>query len=137
MTFRLDRVEYFHASVPEEAGEACRLLAGLARLGVNLLAFSAVPTGAARTQLTLVPEDPGRLASEGGKAGVALDGPHPAFLARGDDELGALAQVHERLEQAGVDVYATSGVADGRGGFGYVIYVRPSAFPRAVAALGL
>ena len=45
--------------------------------------------------------------------------------------------VHEQLFHAGVDVYASSGVTDGRGAFGYVLYVRPGEYQRAVHALGI
>jgi hypothetical protein len=51
--------------------------------------------------------------------------------------LGAFASVHERLFQAGVDIYASSGVTDARNAFGYVVYVREDQFERAVEALGL
>lgn len=137
MAFHLDKVDYFYASVPEEVGRACLLLERLAQQGVNLLAFSAVPFGPAKTQFTLFPADSGALQRASANAGLRLDGPHPALLAQGVDELGALARVHQTLEQARVEVYATSGVSDGRGGYGYVIYVRPSSFTDAVAALGL
>lgn len=137
LAFHLDKVDYFNASIPEEVGRACLLLESLAEQGVNLLAFSAVPFGPAKTQLTLFPENGGTLQRASAQAGLKLDGPHPALLARGVDRLGALARVHQTLEQSGVEVYATSGVADGRGGYGYVIYVRPSSFGHAVAALGL
>jgi hypothetical protein len=43
-----------------------------------------------------------------------------ADLVEGDDELGAFASVHERLAKAHVDIYASSGVTDGQGSFGYV-----------------
>jgi hypothetical protein len=137
MAFQLKKVEYFYLLVPEEPGPACQLLSRLSGLGINLLAFSAVPFGPAKTQLTLFPDDAVRLQREGQKASLKLDGPHPAILAQGDDELGALERVHRTLDQARVDVYATSGVADGRGGYGYVIYVSPAAFAKALAALGL
>ena len=42
-----------------------------------------------------------------------------------------------KLMRASVNVYAATGVADGRGSFGYVIYVRPEQYNSAVAALGL
>ncbi len=42
-----------------------------------------------------------------------------------------------QLSQADVNVYASSGVTDGRGSFGYVIYIRPEEMERAEAALGL
>jgi len=66
---------------------------------------------------------------------MGLDGPHRALLVRGDDELGALASVHERLYEASVNVYASSGVADGRGSYGYIIHVRPEEYERAASAL--
>jgi len=73
--------------------------------------------------------------SEAKKMGLALDGPHPALLVHGDDELGVLARIHENLHAANVNVFASSGVANGEGRFGYVIYARPEDYERAVAAL--
>ena len=52
-----------------------------------------------------------------------------------DDELGALAAVHERIYKAGVNVYASNAVADGFGKYGYLIYVRPEDHERAAKAL--
>ena len=69
------------------------------------------------------------------KAGIAVDGPHPALLVQGDDKLGVLAEIHEKLYDANVHVFASSGVSDGRGGYGYVIYVRPEEYERAAEAL--
>jgi len=128
-------VEYFSTTVVDQPGEACRLLETLAGLGISLLAFTAVPIGPSQTQLTLFPEDAGRLAREARTDNLVLDGPHPALLVQGDDDLGALADLHRRLAQAGVNVYASTGVADGRGSFGYVIYLRPQEFARATEAV--
>ena len=135
MAFRISRADYYYATTRDEAGEGYELLATLARLGVDLVAFAAVPFGPFRTQLTIFPKDPGKLAREAQRAGLALDGPHPALLVQGDDELGALAQIHGKLRAANVDVYASSGVADGRGSFGYVIYPTHQDFERAALAL--
>jgi len=130
-------VEYFSTTVLGQPGEAYKFLETLAGLGINLLAFTAVPIGPLHTQLTLFPEETGRLAREAQSDSLALDGPHPALLVQGDDELGALAELHKRLSDARVNVYASTGVADGRGSFGYVIYLRPEEFARAMEALGL
>ena len=135
MGLSIRRVEYFYATVKDQPGEAYKLLALLAGLGINLLAFTAVPFGPMNTQLTIFPDDSGRLRSEAEKSGLKLEGPQPAFLVQGDDELGAVAEVHMKLYQANVNVFASSGVADGQGGYGYVIYVRPDDYERAVAAL--
>lgn len=137
MPYRIQRAEYFYTTVRDEPGAAYRLLNILARLGVNLLAFTAVPVGPNLTQLTLFPEEPEKLQREGRRDGLILDGPHPAFLVQGDDELGALAEIHSRLFEANVNVYASTGVTDGTGSFGYIIYVRPKEFERALLALNL
>lgn len=135
MACRIRRVEYFHATVMDEPGEAYKVLSALAGLGVNLLAFTAVPVGPDRTQLTLFPEDPGKMKSEAQKAGMALDGPHRALLVQGDDELGALASVHEKIYGSSVNVYASSAIADGAGKYGHLIYVRSEDYERAAKAL--
>jgi hypothetical protein len=123
--------------VRDELGAAYRVLAALAERGVGLLAFTAVPSGPELAQFALFPDHPNRLAAEARAAGLALDGPYHALLVQGDDELGALAHVHERLFDAGVNVYASTGVTDGRGSFGYVVYVREDQFEKATAALGI
>ena len=137
MAFIIQRVDYFHTTVEDEPGEAYKLLSRLAEIGINLLAFTAIPAGPMRTQLTLFPKDTHMMTDAAKKAGITLDGPYPALLAQGDDELGALADVHEKLNQASVSVYASSGVADGRGSYGYVLYIRPEEYEKAAAALGI
>jgi hypothetical protein len=135
MAFKIRRADYFYATIDDEPGEAYRLLSQLAGQGVNLLAFAGVPVGPMRTQLTLFPEDASRMEDAARKAGWMLDGPHAALLVQGDDELGALARIHVKLYETRVNVYAYSGVADGRGAFGYVLYVRPEEFERAARAM--
>jgi hypothetical protein len=137
MAHRIRRVDYFYATVTDEPGEAYRLLERLASLGVNLVAFTAVPVGPLHTQLTIFPDDTKKLTGAARQAQLVLDGPHRALLVQGDDELGALAGLHEQLYEAGVNVYASSGVADGQGSYGYVIYVRPERFEQAAKALGV
>ena len=137
MAFTIRRVQYFYSAVPDTPGEGYKLLSQLAEHGVNLLAFTAVPVGPLRTQLTLFPERPDLLDEVARRSGMQLDGPHPALLVLGEDRLGALAAIHERLYEAKVNVYASTGVTDGRGGFGCVLYVRPEELDRAAPALGL
>ena len=135
MAYRIRRVEYFHATVVDEPGEAYKVLHALAGLGVNVLAFTAVPVGPDSTQITVFPEDTGKMRSVAQKAGMALDGPHRALLVQGDDELGVLASVHEKLFRAGVNVYASSAIADGFGKYGHLIYVRAEDYDSATKAL--
>jgi hypothetical protein len=137
MAYTIRRAEYFNATVVDQPGEAYRALSALESLGVSLLAFTAVPVGPDRTQLTLFPADPSKMAAEADKARMTLDGPHSALLMQGDDELGALVGVHEKLYRADVNVYASMGVSDGAGKYGYVIYVRQEDCKRAAKVLGV
>jgi hypothetical protein len=75
--------------------------------------------------------------SEAVNAQLPLDGPHAALLVQGEDALGALAGIHAKLFAAKVNVYASSGVADGRGGYGYVIYVKGEDYDASLGALGV
>lgn len=137
MAFSIRRVQYFYATVHDQPGEAYRLLSQLAEAGVNVVAVTAVPVGPVHTQLTLFPEDELAMEDAARKSGLALDGPHPALLVQGDDELGVLAGIHAQLAEADVNVYASSGVSSGKGSFGYILYIRPEKFEQAAAALGV
>ena len=135
MGARFRRVAYVYTTLHDRPGEAFKLLARLAAGEVNLLAFGCMPVGPDRSQLTIFPDDLGRLARVAEKEGWVLDGPHTAILVQGDDRLGALAEVHERLYQVKVNVFASTGVTDGHGEFGYLIYVNPGDVGTALAAL--
>lgn len=137
MTATIRRVEYFHATVRDEPGAAYHTLTRLAGAEVNLLAFHAVPVGPDLTQLTLFPDNVERLARAAESIPLDLTGPYRAFLIQGDDHLGALVDHHRRLSDAGIGVFASSGVADGRGGYGYVLYVRGEDVEGASTVLGL
>jgi len=135
MAIDIRRADYYQARVKDQPGESYKLLTWIAAQDVNLLAFAAVPLGPDRAQLTLFPERVERLAAAAEKGGLVLEGPFPAILVQGDDRLGAFADVHARLYDAGVNVYASSGVTDGRGAYGYVLYVQPGEVERAITAL--
>jgi len=136
MSATIRRASYFYLMVQDRPGEAYRLLSELASGQVDLLAFNAFPTGPMHTQLALFPEDPDRLVQLARTSGMELSGPHHAILIQGDGDLGALAGIHRTLSDAGINVYTAQGVADGRGGFGYLIYIRPEDFERAAGLLG-
>jgi hypothetical protein len=135
MSATIRPVEYFTTTLHDSPEAASQLLSTLASSDVNLLAFNAIPVGLRATQLVLFPEDPQRFARLIKGPGWTVAGPQRAFLVQGDDELGALARLHQRLADAGVHPFASAGVTDGRGGFGYLIYVSEAEFDQAAAAL--
>ena len=117
-------LEYFYIRVEDQPSSAYELLRTLASEEVNLLAFSAVPYGATRVELTIFPDHSDRLLHAASKHGWTLSPAQHACLIQGDDQLGALAEIQKKLIDAGVSIYASSGITDGEGHFGYVIYFK-------------
>lgn len=135
MYYNITRVDYFYTTVQDQPGEAYKILNVLADLGVNLLAFNAVPLGSSGAQFSLFPEDPILLTSLAGKANLVLQGPNPALLIQGDDELGVLAEIHHKLYAAGINVYSGNCVTSGKGTFAYLVYMRPDEYDKALNVL--
>jgi len=136
MSARVRTVEYFYIMVKDRPGEAYRLLSHLATEQVNLLAFNAIPMGLEHTQLVLFPDSSDLLSKAAAGSGLTLTGPQRALLVQDDDRLGALADIHLTLLESNINVYASSGVTDGRGGYGYILYLRPEDFRKAAHVLG-
>jgi len=135
MASAVRRVQYYYVTVRGEPDEAFQLLTHLAGLGVNLVALNTMPVGPDATQLTLFPDDPVRLQEAAREAGLTLEGPHSALIVQGEDRLGVVAELHSRLHRAGVHVYASNAVTDGRGYYGYILYMRSQDSERAAAVL--
>jgi hypothetical protein len=135
MGVHIRRVDYYYVKVQDRPGEAYRLLSLLADQGIDLLAFSAVPLGGEVTQLVLFPADSVLFVKMAQQTALATTGPQSAFLITGDDKLGACAEIHRKLAAAGINVFSSSGVTDDRGGFGYLIHVRPEDSDRAAKVL--
>jgi hypothetical protein len=135
MTFSVRTVEYFYTRVVDAPGRAYELLGKLASEEINLLAFSAVPFGPNHVELTVFPDRSDDFRRVAERLGWTLIGPLHACLIQGDDQLGALAEIQKRLLDAGVVIYASSGVTDGEGRFGYVIYVKEEDHQAAAKAL--
>ncbi|MBI3679421.1 MAG: hypothetical protein HY235_03395 [Acidobacteria bacterium] len=135
MPLSVRTVEYFYARVEDKPGKAYELLAKLASEKINLLAFSAIPFGSGRAELTIFPDSSGYLQEAAKELGWTLSGPQHAFLIQGDDRLGAFADIHRQLLDARINIYASTGVTDGHGHYGYVIYVNEADFVAASRAL--
>jgi hypothetical protein len=131
MNLRIRSAPYFYARIEGDPDAAYGWLEELSSQEVDLLAFSAVPYGPNHVELTIFPRDPVALQRSSLARGSDLSGPYHALLVQGDDHLGALARVHHDLRETGVKVYASTGVTDGEGRFGYVVYVREQDFAAA------
>ena len=135
MAFDIKKVKYLNFTVDGHAGEGTKLLSIFAGAGISLLAFKAVPIGSNRTQFTLFPNDPSKMIEAAKKTGLKPDGPHSGLIILGNDESGALADIYEKLSQAGVRINESSGIADIRGWYGVVLYLGQEDCEKAAAAL--
>ena len=128
-------VEYFYVTAPNKPGEGARALNTLKETGVNLLAFSGFPQGR-RAQLDFIPAEPAAFKQAAKAAKWKVVGPKRGFLVQGDDRVGAVAELLERLGAAKINVSAIDAlcVADGR--YGAIFWVAPKDVKKAAALLG-
>lgn len=136
MALNVRSVEYFYIRIQNGPDSAYGLLAEMASEEINLLAFSAVPYGPNHVELTIFPERSESLVKLSEDRGWQMTGPQHAILVQGDDQLGSLAGIQRLLIEADVKIYASSGVTDGSGQFGYVIYFREADHRVAARVLG-
>ncbi len=132
-TIRL--VDYFYVTVPNNPGEGARALRILKDAGVNLLAFSGFPEGR-RAQMDFIPADPSAFKQAAKKAKWKVVGPKRGFLVQGEDRLGAIADLLERLAAAKVDVTAMDAVSIADGRYGALLWVASKDVKKAAALLG-
>jgi hypothetical protein len=128
-------VDYWHTEVPDKAGAADGVLQRLFAAKVNLLAFLAFPAGGGKSQVDLVPADPATFEKAAKAAGISLSAKKRALLVQGSDRVGALADHTHRLGSKGINVTAGTAVATPGGGYGFLIWVKPSDVDAAAAAL--
>lgn len=128
-------VDYFYISAPNKAGEGARALTTLKDADVNLLAFSGFPRGR-RAQMDFVPADPAAFKQAAKKAKWKVVGPKRGFLVQGDDRVGAIADLLERLGSAKINVTAIDAVSITDGRYGAIFWVAPNDVKKTAALLG-
>ena len=134
MADTIQRVQYFYAEVPDKPGEGARLLNLLKEEGVNLLAFSGFPKGR-RAQIDFIPADQAAFKAAARKARLKLVGPKTGFLIQGDDRVGVVAEILNKLAEAKVNVTALDAVSAGFGRYGAILWVKPRDVNKAAKIL--
>lgn len=134
MAHRVRKMKYCKLMVPNRAGQALRILDALRDEGVNLQAFTGFPAGG-RAQIDLVSDDIAGIRRVARKHGWRAGAPKRGFLVQGDDEVGAVARVVQRLARAGISMTAMDAVTAGKGRYGMILWVKPADYGRASRAL--
>ncbi len=129
------KVSYFAMQVPNRPGEAGRILAGLAKAGINLLAFTGFPSGR-QAQMDFIPVNPKTFLAVARGMKLRLRERKTAFLIRGSDQRGAIARITSRLATSKINVTAVDAVSAGAGRFGAILWVKQKDVSRAARALG-
>ena len=129
------RLSYFYVSIADKAGEGARVLGALRDSGVNLLAFHAFPSGSGQSQLDFVPADEKAFQDAAKKAKLKVSDKKTVFLVEGDDRVGAVAELLQKLGAAGTNVTAMDAVKAGAR-FGALVWVKQSDVDKAAKALG-
>jgi hypothetical protein len=127
-------VEYFYVTASDKPGEGARLLNVLKDAGVNLLAFSGFPQGR-RAQLDFIPADPAAFKQAAKRAKWTVVGPRRGFLVEGEDRVGAVADILERLGSAKINVTAVDALCAGEGRYGALLWVAQRDVKKAAALL--
>jgi hypothetical protein len=133
---RAQKVSYFAMQVPNRAGEAGRILAGLAKAGINLLAFTGFPSGR-RAQMDFIPANPATFLAVARGMKLRLRDRKTAFLIQGTDQRGAIAKITSKLATSKINVTAVDAVCAGAGRFGAILWVKQKDVNRAARALGV
>jgi hypothetical protein len=135
MADEIRRLDYYSVRIPNKVGEGARVLGALRDAGVNLTGFWGYQTRPSQAQLELAPDDNGSFKKAARKAGLKLGEKHTAFLLSGEDHPGAVADVLDRLAQAGISVVAVKAICGGAGRFGAAFFVAPDDARKAAKAL--
>ena len=128
------KADYFSMQVPNRPGEGARLLGALRDAGVNLTAFTGFPSGRG-AQVDFVPDSTAKFRSAARKLGLKVGAPKTVFIAQGDDRVGAIAGICEKIAAAGVNMTAMDAIANGRGRYAAIFWVPPRSVAKVAKAL--
>jgi hypothetical protein len=129
------KVSYYSMKVPNRPGIGAQMLKSIAMGKHQLLAFTGFPQGA-KAQVDFVPADPVEFARGARKHGVNLGKKKTAFLVQGEDRVGALVRVLDKLAKAKINMVAMDAVTAGNRRFGAIFWVKPKNVARVSRLLG-
>src|SRR5713226_2141089 len=121
------KVVYFSMKVPNRPGVGVQMLKSIAMGKQNLLAFTGFPQGG-KAQVDFV--------KGAKKHGVNLGKRKTAFLVQGEDRVGALLRILDKLAKAKINMVAMDAVTAGNRRFGAIFWVKPKDIARTSRLLG-
>jgi hypothetical protein len=134
MATMIRQVQYTYVTTASKPGEAARVLEALRDANVNLLAFTGFPQGR-KAQIDFVTDNIEGLRAAAKQRKWKLSPVKRAFLAQGNDEVGAALPPIAKLAAAKINIVAADAVTAGEGRFGMLFWVAPRDYKRAAQLL--
>ncbi len=132
----IHKINYYHIVIPDNPGEAFRVLSGLKKAGGNLLACCGFPLGDGKVQIDLVPKYYESFRNAAARLDLQLSERKRAFLIQGGDRVVDVADTFEKLAFHSVNIVAYQAISTGTGHWGMILWVEPDDYERASEALG-
>lgn len=128
------KASYYSMKVPQRPGSGAQLLGELKKAKVNLLAFTGFPASGG-AQVDFIPKDNAKFTQAARKAKLKLSARKTVFLAQGNDKVGALTSILNRLAKAKINLVSLQAVTAGSGRFGAMFWVKGKDVARASRVL--
>jgi len=129
------RLEYYSVIVPNKPGAGAHLLGAFKEAGVNFVGIWGYPMGKTKARIDLVAEDPALLKKAAKQLKIDLGKKRTAFHITGDEHLGAVAEILDKLAAKEINVYAVQALCAGNGRFGALVEVDEDGLRKATRAL--
>jgi len=120
--------------VPNRPGAGAKMLDALKAEGVGLLAFTGFPVRGG-VQVDFIPHNGAVLRRAAKRAGWKLSERKAVFLLQGDDRVGALTGVLDKLAAARISLTALDAVVSGGGRYGAMFWVKKKDVARVARLL--
>ena len=128
------KASYYSAKVPQRPGAGAQVLAAMKAAKVNLLAFTGFPAGGG-AQVDFIPKDNAKFMQAARRAKLKVSARKTVFLAQGEDRVGALTQVLNKLAKARINLVSLQAVTAGKGRYGAMFWVKAKDVGRASRVL--
>lgn len=135
MALDIMKIDYYNVTIDGQITSASKLLSTIVDAGVDFHAFKAIPVKPHQTQFTLFAKDSSKMTDGAKRSGLKVTGPYAALLIKGDEKAGALADIYQKLSQAGIQVEEACGIADINAGYGVILYLSEEDCDKALIAL--